>query len=77
MLNLSNKNDSPKKNSISVNPYLEYSYEIIADLLEFILSIYELSHFSDDIYFDVNQKIISLFTRMCTASLNTSVEHPS
>ena len=44
----------------------EFHYEAIADITDFLLSVYELTGLSEDIYFDVNQKITSIFSRICT-----------
>lgn len=60
---VSPKNLSLKKIGSNDN---EHHYEVIADLCELLLSVYELTYFSDDIYFDVNQKITSVFSRICT-----------
>lgn len=35
-----------------------------ADITELLLSVYQLTHQSEDIYFDVNQKILSIFSRL-------------
>ena len=43
---------------------MSFSFESIADMTELLLSVYELSALSEDIYFDVNQKITSIFSRI-------------
>ena len=39
----------------------EFHYEAIGDLSDLLLSVYELTGYSEEIYFDVNQKITSIF----------------
>jgi hypothetical protein len=40
-----------------------YGYEMAADLTDLLLSIFELTAQSEDIYFDINQRVISIFSR--------------
>ena len=56
------KNLSLKRNDTSN----EFHYETVADLCELLLSVYELTCYSEDIYFDVNQKITSIISRTRT-----------
>ena len=49
----------------------EFNYEAIADMSDFLLSVYELTGLSEDIYFDVNQKVTSVFSRIRKSNLNT------
>jgi hypothetical protein len=46
-----------------------YGYEAAADFSELLLSVFELTAQSDDIYFDVNQRIVSIFARFLDAAL--------
>ena len=47
-----------------------YSFEVAADLSELLLSVFELTCQSEDIYFDVNQRIITIFSRYLDSSLS-------
>jgi hypothetical protein len=49
-----------REGSVSLNPY---GYEVASDLSELLLSVFELTTQSEEIYFDVNQRIISIFSR--------------
>ena len=40
-----------------------YSYEAAADFSELLLSVFELTSQNEDIYFDVNQRTITIFSR--------------
>lgn len=46
-----------------------YGYEIGADLADLLLSVFDLTSQSEDIYFDVNQRVITIFSRFLEASL--------
>lgn len=43
----------------------EFHYEAVADMSDLLLSVYELTSLSEEIYFDVNQKVSAIFTRIC------------
>lgn len=43
--------------------YHPYGYEVASDFSDFLLSVFELTSQSEDIYFDVNQRIITIFSR--------------
>jgi hypothetical protein len=47
-----------------------YGYEAAADFSELLLSVFELTTQSDDIYFDVNQRIITIFARFLESALS-------
>jgi hypothetical protein len=49
-----------REGAVSLNPY---GYEVASDLSELLLSVFELTTQSEEIYFDVNQRIISIFSR--------------
>lgn len=40
-----------------------YGYEVASDFSDFLLSVFELTCQSEDIYFDVNQRVITIFSR--------------
>jgi len=46
-----------------------YGYEVGSDLSELLLSVFELTSQSEDIYFDVNQRIITIFSRYFETTL--------
>lgn len=66
------QSQSPEKKQMGVNPVAspEYHYESVADLIDLLMSVYELSGLSDEIYFDVNQKITSITSHV---SINASI----
>jgi len=47
-----------------------YGYEAAADFSELLLSVLELTTQSDDIYFDVNQRIVTIFSRFFESALS-------
>lgn len=47
-----------------------YSYEVSADFSELLLSVFEVTCQNEDIYFDVNQRIISIFSRFLDSNLH-------
>lgn len=42
----------------------EFHYEAVADLIDLLMSVYQLSGLSEEIYFDVNQKITSIISHI-------------
>jgi hypothetical protein len=48
-----------------------YSFEGAADLGELLLSVFEVTSQNEDIYFDVNQRIVALFSRFLEGSLSS------
>ena len=48
-----------------------YGYEIGADLVDLLLSVFELTSQSEDIYLDVNQRIVTIFSRFLDNALNS------
>ena len=45
-----------------------YGYECAADFSDLLLSVFELSSQNEDIYFDVNQRILTMFSRFFEAT---------
>ena len=40
-----------------------HGYEIGADLVDLLLSVFDLTSQSEDIYLDINQRIVTIFSR--------------
>lgn len=57
---------SPDKKTIGYNAVAspQFHYETTADMVDLLLSVYELTGLSEEIYFDVNQKITALLTHI-------------
>lgn len=59
--------NSPEKKTIGSNPVAtpQFHYQTTADMVDLLLSVYELTGLSEEIYFDVNQKITALLSHIC------------
>lgn len=55
-----------REGAVSLNPY---GYEVASDLSELLMSVFELTAQSEEIYFDVNQRIISIFSRFFESTI--------
>lgn len=52
-----------RKEKDSGNNIGSYNYECGADFSDLLLSVFELSSQNEDVYFDVNQRILTMFSR--------------